>query len=34
MDLGRQDRVLLAAVFLAVLAYVGWVGYGLLEAVV
>jgi len=33
MELGDQDRLLVGAVFLTVLAYVGWVAYHLLAAV-
>ena len=34
MELKHQDRALIAAVFVAVLAYVGWVAYGLVTALV
>ena len=33
MELGHQDRLLVGAVFVAVVAYVGWVAYGLLVTV-
>ena len=33
MELGHQDRVVLGAVFVAIVAYVGWVAYGLLSTV-
>lgn len=31
MELGHQDRLLVGAVFVAVLAYVGWVTVDLLD---
>ena len=34
MELGHQERVVVGAVFLAVVVYAGWVAYQLLAALV